>query len=95
MTNAIPHIQKFERLGPYRLRLWFTDGMVGDHDFSALANDPRGMTHPFRDPIYFDQVFLDFGALTWPNGFDWCPDALHTDMMKAGELSLDDTGRES
>jgi len=93
MTDAIPHIQKFERLGPYRLRRWFTDGKVGDHDFSALANDPRGMTHPFTGPAYFDRVVLDSGALTWPNGFDWCPDSLHRDMMEAGELSPDEAGR--
>ena len=86
MRSSVPHISKFRRLGPYRLRLWFTDGMVGDHDFTSLLLDRRGMAEPFKDAAFFDRVFLDFGALTWPNGFDWCPDALHRDMAEAGEL---------
>lgn len=44
------------------------------------------MTQPFKAAAYFDQVFLDFGALTWPNGYDWCPDSLHADMQRAGRL---------
>jgi hypothetical protein len=28
MPTDIAHPQKLERLGPYRLRLWFTDGMA-------------------------------------------------------------------
>jgi len=47
------------------------------------------MTKPFADPAYFDRVFLEMGALTWPNGFDWSPEALHADMMAAGALSED------
>ena len=45
------------------------------------------MVEPFRDPAYFDRVFLEFGALTWPNGYDWSPEALHADMDAAGALS--------
>jgi hypothetical protein len=26
------------------------------------------------------------GALTWPNGYDWDPIALHDEMKDAGEL---------
>ncbi len=64
------HVRRFKKLGPYRLKLQFTDGLAGEWDFSALASDTRPVTAPFGDPAYFDQVFLDFGALTWPNGFD-------------------------
>jgi hypothetical protein len=34
-------------------------------------------------------VFLDFGALTWPNGFDIAPEWLRREMQAAGELQRD------
>ncbi|HWU15340.1 MAG TPA: DUF2442 domain-containing protein [Caulobacter sp.] len=87
--REVAHVRRFEKLGPYRLKLQFTDGLAGEWDFSALASDPRPVAAPFRDPAYFDKVFLDFGALTWPNGFDWSPEALHADMAAAGVLKFE------
>ena len=48
------------------------------------------MIQPLKDPEYFARVFLDYGAPTWPNGFDMAPDALHEEMRQAGELSRSD-----
>jgi hypothetical protein len=87
--REVVHIRRFKKVGPYRLKLQFTDGLAGEWDFSALASDPRPVTAPFRDPAFFDKVFLDFGALTWPNGFDWSPEALHADMAAAGALKFE------
>lgn len=33
------------------------------------------------------RVFVELGALTWPNGYDIDPIALHDRMSAAGELS--------
>lgn len=88
MKPEIVHVRKFKRLGPYRLKLWFTDGQAGEWDFSELAKRESGpMVEPFKDPAYFDRVFLEASALTWPNGYDWSPEALHADMEAAGALS--------
>jgi hypothetical protein len=35
---------------------------------------------------------VELGALTWPNGFDLDPIALHDRMAAAGELSREDGG---
>ena len=43
-------IRRLERLGPYRLKLWFTDGQAGEWDFSDLARDQGPMVEPFKDP---------------------------------------------
>jgi hypothetical protein len=88
MTELV-RVRRFSRLGPYRLKLWFTDGQAGEWDFSELIRDRGPMVEPFKEPAYFDRVFLEFGALTWPNGFDWAPDALHADMAAAGALSTE------
>jgi hypothetical protein len=34
-------------------------------------------------------VFLDYGAPTWPNGFDIAPEWLRREMEAAGELQRD------
>jgi hypothetical protein len=83
----IVHIRKLERLGDYRLKLWFDDGTVGTRDFRELVDRVGPMVEPFEDPAYFDRVFLEMGALTWPNGYGWSPEALHADMAAAGVLS--------
>ena len=44
------------------------------------------MAEPLRDEAYFARVFLQFGAPTWPNGLDMCPDWLRLEMEAAGEV---------
>ena len=85
----IVHVSRLKRLGGYRLRLWFTDGAWGEWDFSDLAHRTGAAAQPFKDSAYFDRVFLEMGALTWPNGYDWSPEALHADMAAAGALSFE------
>ena len=74
-------------LGGYRLRIAFSDGSEGVHDFSATAARDGEMVRPLKDPAFFARVFVELGALTWPNGFDLDPIALHDRMAQAGELS--------
>ena len=87
--REVVHVRRYRVTGPYRLWLQFTDGLAGEWDFSHLATGDKPVTQAFRDPAFFDQVFLDFGALTWPNGYDWSPEALHTDMLAAGVLKFE------
>ncbi len=42
---------------------------------NARADD---FAHPTR--------FIEDGAPTWPNGYDWDPIALHDEMKRAGRL---------
>jgi len=87
--NEIVRVRRIKRIGAYRLKLWFTDGLAGEWDFSELTHDRGPMVEPFEDSAFFDRVFLEMGALTWPNGFDWSPEALHADMAAAGALSYE------
>jgi hypothetical protein len=52
-----------------------------------MVNERGPMLEPLRDPAYFQRVFLEFGAPTWPNGFDVAPEWLRCEMERAGELS--------
>ena len=78
-----------ERLGGHKLRIRFSDRSFGEHDFSAMAAEAGPLLEPLRDPEYFARVFLDFGAPTWPNGFDIAPEWLRREMAAAGELRRD------
>jgi Protein of unknown function (DUF2442) len=79
-------IRRLEKIGGFRLRVHFGDGSVGEHDFSSMVNETGPMVEPLRDETYFARVFLEFGAPTWPNGFDIAPEWLRQEMEKAGEL---------
>jgi hypothetical protein len=80
-------ITSLEKLGGFRLRVRFSDGSAGVHDLAALVNEPGPMLEPLRDEAYFARVFLEFGAPTWPNGFDIAPEWLRREMAAAGELT--------
>ena len=80
-------VSKLEKRGGFRLHVRFSDGSAGEHDFTALVNEAGPMTEPLRDELYFARVFLEFGAPTWPNGFDIAPEWLRREMESAGELS--------
>ena len=74
-------------LGNYRLRVGFSDGLIGVHDFTDIASRNGEMVRPLKDPSFFARVFVEMGALAWPNGYDLDPIALHERMAAAGELS--------
>jgi len=89
-VTDIIHVIRVLRMDGYRLKLWFSDGTAGEWDFSELATRETGpMVEPFKDPAFFKRVFVEFGGLTWPNGFDWSPEALHADMAAAGVLKVE------
>ncbi len=74
------------KLGGYRLEIEFSDGTKGVRDFSFVRDKTGPMSEPLKDPAYFARVFLEDDALTWPNGYDWDPIALHDEMKQAGLL---------
>ena len=80
-------VLKINWLGGHRLSFRFTDESVGEYDFAALVSEPGPMIEPLRDIEYFKRVFLEFGAPTWPNGFDVAPTWLHQEIAAAGKLA--------
>ena len=78
---------EFEVIAPYALRVRFNNGQSGTHDCSKIVLEAGPMIEPLRDPAFFARAFLEFGAPTWPNGFDMSPEWLRREMQDAGELS--------
>lgn len=82
----IVHVTKVEKLGGFRLRLTFSDGTVGERDFSDLVAETGAMVEPLRHLAVFNRVFIECGVLAWPNGFDLDSIALHMEMKEKGLL---------
>jgi hypothetical protein len=70
-------------LGGHKLEIEFSDGTIGVRDFSDVLQKTGAMSEPLKEAAYFQRVFIEDGALTWPNGYDWDPIALHDEMKEA------------
>jgi hypothetical protein len=74
-------------LGGHKLEIEFSDGTIGVRDFADSFKEKTGpMAEPLKDENYFQRVFIEDGAITWPNGYDWDPIALHDEMKEEGLL---------
>lgn len=66
----------------YRLWVKFSDGVNGIVD---MSNDTfAGVFAPLKDPQFFKTAYIEGGAVTWPNGVDIAPDAMHEELEKNG-----------
>lgn len=58
----------------HRLAVTFRDGSNAVLDFSSLLKaEDAGIFAALADPALFDQVRLELGVITWPNGADLDP----------------------
>jgi hypothetical protein len=67
----------------FSLDVHFADGLVKHIDMRPFIRGDLGA--PLGDWNYFRQVTIDEGGgITWPNGYDFCPEYLH-DYVEASE----------
>jgi hypothetical protein len=73
----LPSVVGVAVVGDHVLRLLFSDGAVGDVDFSGERW--TGVLEPLNDPAYFAQVRVDTeaGTIVWPDGLDLAPEPLY------------------
>jgi len=90
MTIEYPMVDvvKVKPMAAFRLWVRFSDGSEGVADLSNLAARTGPMVTPLRDPVFFSRVFVEAGAPTSPNGYDYAPSALYAEMRDAGSLRL-------
>ena len=61
-------------LADYRLAVTFMDGRSGVADCASVVTSKNpGVYASLADPEFFGQVYIELGALTWPNGADLDP----------------------
>jgi Protein of unknown function (DUF2442) len=83
--NYLPVVVGAAVVGEHMLRVLFSDGTVGDIDFSAERW--TGVLAPLNDPAYFAEVTVDLvaGTVAWPDGIDLVPEPLY-EQAKAHPL---------
>src|SRR5438128_2250812 len=77
MEHEVHRVKAFEVVGPYRLRVEFSDGVAQTIDFRPILEGE--LYGPLRDLSRFNAVSLDneTHTLVWPNGADFDPATLH------------------
>ena len=61
----------------HRLSVVYSDGLSAALDFSEYLSHRSGpLVEQLRTASFFSSVCVDHGVLTWPNGYDICPDVL-------------------
>ncbi|MEO8622163.1 MAG: DUF2442 domain-containing protein [bacterium] len=69
----------------HRLAVRFADGTSGEVDVSKLIFGPMpGVFEALRDPVLFEQVGIELGAVTWPGELDLAPDAMYDEIRANG-----------
>ena len=63
--------------GEFQVSLRFSDGKEGVFDGRELLKRSGPLLEPLRDETYFKRMFIDAGALSWPNGLELSPARLH------------------
>lgn len=70
-------------LPSYCLSVTCNDGTAGVVDMSRLiSSEEAGIFAALKDEKLFNQVCIEHGALTWPNGADLDPEWMHDEIRK-------------
>lgn len=82
VTAAAPwRVRAVSTLPGYRLSITCNDGTSGIVDMSALVHSAdAGIFAALKDVQLFQQVSIELGALSWPNGADLDPLWVHEEI---------------
>jgi hypothetical protein len=72
-------------LPDYRIAVEFVDGVSGIVDLHLRVKSERaGVFSDLADVTLFQQLYVQWGAVTWPNELDLAPDAMHDEIKRNG-----------
>lgn len=69
-------IKDVKALDDYKLQCTFENNEIVEYDMNYILTLSTPMIDPLKDKEFFKQVFIEFGAPVWKNGYDLCPDAI-------------------
>lgn len=73
--QPLPLVTRAAYVDGFRIRLAFSDGLEAVVDFDDWLTGP--VFELLRDIEEFKRFFIEAGAISWPNGADIAPEALH------------------
>ena len=68
------------------LTVRFADGTVGRVEFEP--SHLTGVFETLKDPLVFQQAYIEDGAVTWPGNLDLAPDAMYRAIKADGSWVL-------
>ena len=84
----MPSVVSVRYLNGFKLWLRFSDGAEGEVDLESELWGP--VFEPLTDPEYFARVAVnpDLRTICWPNGADFAPEFLRSQVQVPGLASL-------
>ena len=74
---------KARYMDDFRVALTFSDGREGVFLGQDLLKRTGRLLIPMREEAYFRRLFIDAGALCWPNGLELSPQRLYDSCTAA------------
>jgi hypothetical protein len=71
-----------EIIAPLAMLVRFSDGTSGEVRFEA--SHLTGVFSALKDFNFFNQAFIDRGAVSWPDNIDLAPDAMYNEIKANG-----------
>jgi hypothetical protein len=82
-------LTKVKPLANYKLEVEFIDGTHGLVEMQhRIMSSNAGVFAILQDVRLFNQVYLEYGAVTWPGGIDLAPDAMYDEIKRSGKWVL-------
>jgi hypothetical protein len=69
----------------HRLFVRFKDGLAGR--VQLRREELTGALVPLLDKQFFEQVFVDYGAVAWPGEIDLAPDAMYAEVASQSQVA--------
>ena len=81
----LPRVTAVRHVKGHRLALTFSDGTCGEVDLSDRILGRGGVFTLLENVTEFRRVRVDpeAGTVVWPNGVDFCPDVLYSEITGA------------
>jgi Protein of unknown function (DUF2442) len=71
-------VLNIRQMATFKLEIDFSDHTQGVFDAAVYLSSRSGpLLDMLRDADYFSRVFIDAGALCWPNGLEISPAKIH------------------
>ena len=85
VCTVVWRLTKVTPLANYTLEVEFVDGTHGLVEMQQrITNKKAGVFAKLKDLTIFNQVYLEYGAVTWPGEIDLAPDAMYDEIKQNG-----------
>lgn len=82
-------LTKVRPLANYKLEVEFIDGIHGFVEMEhRVTNKKAGVFAALKNVDLFNQVYIEYGAVTWPGEIDLSPDAMYDEIKRHGKWVL-------